>query len=57
VLVKELQSLGLSVEALGEDDTLQRFGKEEDRTRPGRLGMGLLTWSPDSRAPSQLPDN
>ncbi len=42
VLVKELQSLGLSVEALGEDNELQKFGKEEDRARPARLGLGLL---------------
>jgi DNA-directed RNA polymerase subunit beta len=46
VLVKELQSLGLSVEALGEDNELLKFGKEEDRTRPARLGMGLLDMDP-----------
>jgi DNA-directed RNA polymerase subunit beta len=46
VLVKELQSLGLSVEALGEENDLQKFGKEEDRTRPSRLGLGLLDMDP-----------
>ncbi len=46
VLVKELQSLGLSVEALGEDNELLKFGKEEDRTRPARLGLGLLDMDP-----------
>ncbi len=46
VLVKELQSLGLSVEALGEDNEIQRFGKEDDRVRPARLGLGLLDMEP-----------
>jgi DNA-directed RNA polymerase subunit beta len=46
VLVKELQSLGLSVEALGEDNEIQRFGKEDDRARPVRLGLGLLDMEP-----------
>jgi DNA-directed RNA polymerase subunit beta len=46
VLVKELQSLGLSVEAFGEDGELIRFGKEEERTRPARLGLGLLDMDP-----------
>jgi DNA-directed RNA polymerase subunit beta len=41
VLVKELQSLGLAVEADTEDGTI-RFGKEEQRARPPRLGTGLL---------------
>ncbi len=41
VLVKELQSLGLAVEAVTETGIV-RFGKEEDRTRPPRLGTGLL---------------
>ena len=41
VLVKELQSLGLSVEAVT-DSGVVRFGKEEERTRPPRLGTGLL---------------
>ena len=41
VLVKELQSLGLAVEAVTESGVI-RFGKEEDRTRPPKLATGLL---------------
>jgi DNA-directed RNA polymerase subunit beta len=41
VLVKELQSLGLSVEAITDDGVI-RFGKEEERARPPRLKTGLL---------------
>jgi DNA-directed RNA polymerase subunit beta len=41
VLVKELQSLGLSVEAITDNGVI-RFGKEEERTRPPRLQTGLL---------------
>ena len=46
VLVKELQSLGLSVEAIADDGEMIRFGKEEERTRPARLGLGLLDMEP-----------
>jgi len=42
VLVKELQSLGLSVEAVTEDGEVVRFGREETRRRPPKLAMGLL---------------
>ncbi len=41
VLVKELQSLGLSVEAIT-DDGIVKFGKEEEKARQPRLGTGLL---------------
>jgi DNA-directed RNA polymerase subunit beta len=41
VLVKELQSLGLSVEAVTDEGVI-RFGKEEDRNRVPRLETGLL---------------
>lgn len=41
VLVKELQSLGLSVEAINENGEVIDFGKENDRDRLPRLGMGL----------------
>ena len=41
VLVKELQSLGLSVEAVT-DNGLVRFGKEEQRARPPRVDTALL---------------
>jgi DNA-directed RNA polymerase subunit beta len=46
VLVKELQSLGLAVEAVGEGGEVIRFGKEEERARPPRLGLGLLDMEP-----------
>jgi DNA-directed RNA polymerase subunit beta len=42
VLVKELQSLGLSVEAIADTGETLKFGKEEERARPPRLGLGLL---------------
>jgi DNA-directed RNA polymerase subunit beta len=42
VLVKELQSLGLAVEAIGESGEVYQFGKDEDKTRPPRIGAGLL---------------
>jgi len=41
VLVKELQSLGLAVEVVGENDDRITFGKEEQRERLPRLGLGL----------------
>jgi len=46
VLVKELQSLGLSVEAIADSGELMKFGKEEERARPPRLGLGLLDMEP-----------
>lgn len=42
VLVKELQSLGLAVEAVTETGDLIRFGKDEERSSPPRLRTGLL---------------
>ena len=45
VLVKELQSLGLSVEAITETGEVIRFGKDEEKSRTPRLGgLGLLAW-------------
>jgi DNA-directed RNA polymerase subunit beta len=41
VLVKELQSLGLSVEVLGEEEEALHFGKEEEQEQLPDLGMGL----------------
>ncbi len=41
VLVKELQSLGLSVEAVT-DSGLVKFGKEEERARPQKIQTGLM---------------
>jgi DNA-directed RNA polymerase subunit beta len=42
VLVKELQSLGLSVEAVTDTGGLIRFGKDEAKSRPTKLSTGLL---------------
>jgi DNA-directed RNA polymerase subunit beta len=42
VLVKELQSLGLVVEAVLDGGEVVRFGKEEERGRTPRPGVGLL---------------
>ncbi len=41
VLVKELQSLGLSVEAVNANGEVFRFGKDEDVDKLPRLGLGL----------------
>ncbi len=42
VLVKELQSLGLAVEAVGEGGDVVRFGKDEEKVHPPKLETGLL---------------
>lgn len=42
VLVKELQSLGLAVEAVTDTGEIIRFGKDEERMRPPRVTTGLL---------------
>ncbi len=42
VLVKELQSLGLSVEAVMDNGETVRFGKDEERVKPPSMGTGLL---------------
>ena len=42
VLVKELQSLGLSVEAVGDGGDLIKFGKDEEKIHPPKLETGLL---------------
>jgi DNA-directed RNA polymerase subunit beta len=41
VLVKELQSLGLAVEVLNEEEEALFFGKEEDEEQLPELGLGL----------------
>ena len=41
VLVKELQSLGLSVEAINESGEVIKFGKDDEKERLPRLGLGL----------------
>jgi DNA-directed RNA polymerase subunit beta len=47
VLVKELQSLGLAVEALNEGGEVVRFGKDEEKVHPPRLATGLLSLGDD----------
>jgi DNA-directed RNA polymerase subunit beta len=42
VLVKELQSLGLAVEAINETGDVVRFGKDEEKQHPPRMGTGLM---------------
>ncbi len=42
VLVKEMQSLGLAVEAITDTGEVMRFGKDEERQRVPKLSMGLL---------------
>jgi DNA-directed RNA polymerase subunit beta len=49
VLVKELQSLGLAVEAITDTGEVIAFGKEEEKTRQPRLDMGLIGLSESSR--------
>jgi DNA-directed RNA polymerase subunit beta len=41
VLVKELQSLGLSVEAINDKGEVIKFGKDDEAERLPRLGLGL----------------
>ena len=42
VLVKELQSLGIAVEAITDTGEVIRFGKDEERSRKPRLDIGLI---------------
>jgi DNA-directed RNA polymerase subunit beta len=42
-LVKELQSLGLAVEAVTQDGEVLNFGRDEEKTKVPVLGMGLLS--------------
>jgi DNA-directed RNA polymerase subunit beta len=44
VLVKELQSLGLAVEAVTDTGDVMRFGKDAERIRKPKLGLGLLSF-------------
>jgi DNA-directed RNA polymerase subunit beta len=43
VLVKELQSLGLAVEAVMDTGDAIRFGKDEERVKPPKLESGFLS--------------
>ena len=49
VLVKELQSLALSVEAKTDTGEVIRFGKDDEKIRPQRIGVGLLGLGEDER--------
>jgi DNA-directed RNA polymerase subunit beta len=40
--VKELQSLGVAVEAVMDNGEVVRFGKDEERVRPPKIETGLL---------------
>ncbi|HEY2981824.1 MAG TPA: DNA-directed RNA polymerase subunit beta [Anaerolineales bacterium] len=42
VLVKELQSLGLAVEAINEAGDVVKFGKDEEKQHPPKMGTGLM---------------
>jgi DNA-directed RNA polymerase subunit beta len=42
VLVKELQSLGLAVEAVSDGGDMVKFGKDEEKTHPPKMDTGLL---------------
>ena len=42
VLVKELQSLGLAVEAVNDSGDIIKFGKDEEKQHPPRMDTGLL---------------
>jgi DNA-directed RNA polymerase subunit beta len=42
VLVKELQSLGLAVEAVTDTGEIIRFGEDEERSKPPKVTTGLL---------------
>jgi DNA-directed RNA polymerase subunit beta len=41
VLVKELQSLGLSVEVIADNEERIQFGKEDQKEKLPKLGLGL----------------
>jgi DNA-directed RNA polymerase subunit beta len=41
VLVKELQSLGLSVEVISDNEERIQFGKEDQKEKMPKLGFGL----------------
>jgi DNA-directed RNA polymerase subunit beta len=48
VLVKELQGLALSVEAVTDSGDVLHFGRDDRRARLPKLGMGLLGLTPRS---------
>jgi DNA-directed RNA polymerase subunit beta len=56
VLVKELQSLGLAVEAITDTGEVIRFGKEEERSRQPKLNTGLLGFADPERLTRGMPE-
>jgi len=46
-LVKELQSLGLAVEAVNEGGDVIKFGKDEEKAHPPKMDTGLLAIGED----------
>ncbi len=48
VLVKELQSLGLAVEAISDTGEVIKFGKDEEKARMPKMGTGLLSLAGDT---------
>jgi DNA-directed RNA polymerase subunit beta len=52
VLVKELQSLALSVEAVTDSGDVLHFGREDRRAQLPKLGMGLLGLTPQAERAS-----
>jgi DNA-directed RNA polymerase subunit beta (EC 2.7.7.6) len=48
VLVKELQSLGLAVEAIAENGEIIRFGKDDEKARQPKISTALLSLSEDN---------
>jgi DNA-directed RNA polymerase subunit beta len=51
VLVKELQSLAIAVEAITDTGEVIRFGKEEEKARQPQLPLGLMGLAEPSREP------
>ncbi len=49
VLVKELQSLGLAVEAITDTGEVIKFGKDEEKSRQPKISMGLLGLAGNNR--------
>jgi len=47
VLVKELQSLGLAVEAVTDGGEVIKFGKDEEKIQPPKYGTGLISLGDD----------
>jgi DNA-directed RNA polymerase subunit beta len=49
VLVKELQSLGLAVEAITQEGEVLDFGRDEEKSKTPMLGVGLLSLGRQNR--------